>query len=333
LTIRPLLLWCLFFLVCLGLGYPTLNRYDPASTPGLSDSADYFRMSTGHADQVGGHRRFRVLVPALAGPVYRALEGHTGTWNALSLAFLLVTSSFTAAAAVLLAGAGRIVTGRYDVGLVAALLFLLNFVTPNSLLAGSVDSAELLGMLLVTRALLADSWWWLPVIAIPAAMAKETFLPLAAVFAASWLLLTPAGDRQLGRRMVPWLATITAGALAIGLVHRSISGTFAWPWDVAASVKRYGSYFGEIWRCVSDRGFWYVFVWLLPLGLVRLPRIGIQWAGASVLAAFAAVALGAWNASEGNVARAVFNVLGPALTVAASLLLVPTSRRVPKPKD
>ena len=69
------MLWGLFFLICHGLGYPSLNRYDPLTAPGLTDAADYFRMADGHAEQLGGHRRFRVLVPALAAPLHQLLNG------------------------------------------------------------------------------------------------------------------------------------------------------------------------------------------------------------------------------------------------------------------
>jgi len=41
------ILWVLFFLVCLGLGYPTLNRYDPRTSGGMIDSVDYYKLVTG----------------------------------------------------------------------------------------------------------------------------------------------------------------------------------------------------------------------------------------------------------------------------------------------
>src|ERR1039458_9415413 len=36
-TARVALLFCVFFLIACGLGYPVLNRFDPRQTPGLSD--------------------------------------------------------------------------------------------------------------------------------------------------------------------------------------------------------------------------------------------------------------------------------------------------------
>ena len=40
-TARLALLFCVFFLIACGLGYPILNRFDPRQTPGLSDVKTY----------------------------------------------------------------------------------------------------------------------------------------------------------------------------------------------------------------------------------------------------------------------------------------------------
>jgi hypothetical protein len=42
-----LVLWPLFFTICFGLGYPTLRRYDPRMTEGLSDASKYYAIVTG----------------------------------------------------------------------------------------------------------------------------------------------------------------------------------------------------------------------------------------------------------------------------------------------
>lgn len=40
-------LFCLFLLIAWGLGYPTLNRYDPRDIPGLTDVSSYAAMVGG----------------------------------------------------------------------------------------------------------------------------------------------------------------------------------------------------------------------------------------------------------------------------------------------
>src|SRR2546428_6658143 len=64
-----ILRWTLFFLICLGLGYAAVERYDPRTTPGLSDSTLYYRLVAGEEVQ-GRDMRFRVLVPYVARPFY-----------------------------------------------------------------------------------------------------------------------------------------------------------------------------------------------------------------------------------------------------------------------
>src|SRR6266496_4783525 len=57
------ILWLLFFLICLGLGYPTLKRYDPARAEGLTDAIVYRQMVLGslgprpHAEVFAGRIR------------------------------------------------------------------------------------------------------------------------------------------------------------------------------------------------------------------------------------------------------------------------------------
>src|SRR5580704_13984603 len=80
LRVRHITLWAMFFLVCLGLGYPTLNRYDPTKTVGMSDALQYSRLVVDGPQAAEGHWRYRVLVPFLAKPIYRLTAGRIGSW-------------------------------------------------------------------------------------------------------------------------------------------------------------------------------------------------------------------------------------------------------------
>ena len=79
---RVALLFCIFFLIACGLGYPILNRFDPRQTPGLSDVKTYAALVTGtnsfDAEDLR-FRRFRVLVPWIAKPFY--LAGTRTIWQ------------------------------------------------------------------------------------------------------------------------------------------------------------------------------------------------------------------------------------------------------------
>ena len=57
-------------------------------------------------------------------------------------------------------------------------------------------------------------------------------------------------------------------------------------------------------------------------GMWRLPK---TWVVASVCAALAALAMGAYDDAVGNTVRPLFSALGPLLSLSASLLLVEAS--------
>jgi hypothetical protein len=103
-TARVALLFCIFFLIACGLGYPVLNRFDPRQTPGLSDVKTYASIVTGTAIVDAGdmrYRRFRVLVPWLARPFYWLARGRVATWDPVMFGLLVADSLFVAGTAVL----------------------------------------------------------------------------------------------------------------------------------------------------------------------------------------------------------------------------------------
>ncbi len=138
-TIAPLppsritLLTILFFVICCGLGYPSLNRVDWRQAPGgLTDVVTYADMvSSPTAHDLHNHMRFRILVPYLARPVYQLAKGHVGTWDPVMFSLLVVTAACVALTAILLLLIVFDITGLYGTALVAALLYLLNFAVPN----------------------------------------------------------------------------------------------------------------------------------------------------------------------------------------------------------
>src|SRR3954464_9518030 len=113
------LLWAMFYLVCLGLGYPTLNRYDPAKIAGTVDAQEYRHAVLGDTPP-DNHVRYRVLVPYLARPIYRLAAGHIGTWDPIWFSMLIVNSAFVAAAALMLTRLAAAVGLSAGSGLLAA---------------------------------------------------------------------------------------------------------------------------------------------------------------------------------------------------------------------
>jgi hypothetical protein len=95
---RLLLLSLLFFFICLGLGYPILNRIDWRQAPGgLEDVLTYANLVTSPpTPDLNYHTQFRVLVPYLARPIYRIAKNHIGTWDPIMFGLLVVNSFFVA---------------------------------------------------------------------------------------------------------------------------------------------------------------------------------------------------------------------------------------------
>jgi len=171
-TFYRVLLPCILLLVCLSLGYPTLNRYDIRTV--VPDSADYARMVAAGPQAARPAYRARVLVPYLARPFARLARGHVGSWDAISLGLLVANSLLTAATAYILVIIAFRVSGSLQTAVVAALLYLLNFAVSNLMLAGMVDSGEALFLMAAAALMLQERWAWLPIIAVPGAISKET---------------------------------------------------------------------------------------------------------------------------------------------------------------
>jgi hypothetical protein len=323
---RSIILWTLFFVICVSMGYPTLNRYDPRSIPGLSDSIGYYALVTGGGDQAGDESH-RVLVPYLAKPVYWMAKGHLNTWDPVFFALLVVNSFFVATTAFILVSVGRRMVGNDAAGFVSGLLYLTSFAVANLNLSGYVDSAVNCMMMAVIWAMLSERWWLLPVFGALGALAKETFVPLAAVLAFGWWLTAfRRGAPRLSR--LAWIGAMVA--LGIVIVTRLMSRGSS-PYSLlsfaASRSAESGSghfYLSGLYRCVVAREFLFTFAWLLPLGLWRLGRIPKTWVIGSASAALAALLMGAYDDAQGNATRAVFSAIGPLLSLSASLLLLET---------
>jgi uncharacterized membrane protein len=309
---QQVVLWSLFFSICMGLGYPTLNRYDPRSVPGLFDSIGYYSLVTG--GDLAGDESHRVLVPDLAKPIYWLVKGHLHTWDPVFFALLVVNSFFIATTAYLLVGIGHRIVEDYAVALLSGLLYLANFAVANFNLSGYVDSAINCMMIAVVWTLLTERWWLLPLWGVLGALAKETFIPLSAVFAFAWWL-TSCRRGALKLTRLAWVGAMAAvGFATLTFVMARVSPpstpmTFAASrWDESGTAYFYLS---GLVGCLTARESLYVFGWLLPLGIWRLGRLPRTWVVASVCAALAALAIGAYDDAMGNTVRPVFSALEP----------------------
>ena len=90
-------------------------------------------------------------------------------------------------------------------------------------------------------------------------------------------------------------------------------------------------FFSGLVRCLAAREFLFVFGWLLPLGLFRLGRLPRAWVAGSACAAFAALAMGAYDDALGNATRAIFSACGPVLSLSVAVFLTDAANAVRKP--
>ena len=308
----------LLFVVCFGLGYPTLNRYTPPATHGLSDSLQYYRLVEQGPQAAFGHWKYRILVPFLAKPIYWIASGRLRSWNPTSFALLVVNSGFCAAAATLLS---RLVFRLYQnsvIAVTASFAYLLNFTVANFHLSGLVDSAEAFWFLALTWSLMTRRWLVLPIIGLFAGLSKETFVPGAFVFATVWILSEP--NREWAKASAGILGMTVVALITVMAVRSTIDHALVTPWQIVVQEKVVSAgVLHNLLAIFMSWTFWLTLVWA-PFLFLAAKRIPKAWSYGAVAGAVASLALAVWNnAGGGNTARPMFNVLGPVLALSFAL--------------
>ncbi len=334
------LLWLLFFLICLGLGHAPLNHYDPGVMGGTYDVADYRDIVLGRRGEfdpgprVGVDARIyqsqnlnRVLVPYVARPFYWLGRGHVGTWDPVLFGLLIANAIFTATTTCLLVAIGFRLTLSYPTALLGATLFLLNFCVTNfSLAGGMVDSAE--GCFLLAHRVVPAHRplvFIAPVASRFGALAKETFAPLSAMFVFGWWISEVRRDR-LQLPHFAWMSALVVASMThrLRLLCQLSRGDLFGPGSMQLFVHDSAGFLTGMRGCILNHGFWFIFIWLLPLGMVRLGRLPRPWVLATAVAFCGALVMGAYNNAGGSTSRALFSVAGPILSLSAAVFLAGT---------
>jgi hypothetical protein len=307
----------LLFAICGGLGYPILNRYDPTRTDGTKDSANYAHViREGHGGE--HHRNYRVLQAWVSRPIYLLARHRSGPWSPMGVALLFGSCVFMAMAGTLTVSLAMRTQASGAGALLAVLLLLCNFWVPNNHLAGMVDAGEMFALLLVAWALSRQRWWLLPLIGIIGALAKETSIIMGAAMCIGWWVID--------RRAMCWVwiaGFVLAGLLTMMALRFEALGEVVWPWNFAADKRSHDALSVDLVSMFSEPGFWYGWVWLLPLGIWRLGRLPRAWVLGSLAAALAALAMALWHgAGGGGAARPMLNAAGPVLSVSAAMCLL-----------
>jgi hypothetical protein len=317
--IRNIVLWLVFFLICMGLGYPTLNRYDPRKTGGLLDTETYYELAVHGPANADPQLRYRLLIPELVRPIARIAAGHIGTWEPVFFGFLVVNSFFTATTAYLLVVVARKLGAEESVALLAAALCLLNFETANVRLSGMVDSAEGFCFIAIVWSLLSGRIGLLALWGVIGALSRETFVPLCIAFTAAWWWFTPGKGKNWRVAVLPSLAAL----VSITILQSVVSGHLLLPSEFAAALQPSGGHLSALFHNIVDQNLLYCIVWLLPLGLPRLTRLPSPWIAGCAAATVVDFALVTWHSSSpGAAARPFFSIAGPMLSLSAAMYLV-----------
>ena len=317
-------LWGVFFLIALSLGYPGLSRYSPANTVNLDDSAVYYQLTKDGLDAVNtDHRSTRVLVPFMARPIHYLLGGKVGSWDSVQFSLLIIASIFCASIAILIIKICEYIFKDKIVGVIASFIFYTNFSVSNLYLAGLVDAAECFFITLLFYLLLQRRWQYLPIIAIFATLAKETFLPIGVCIVSVWWLYTAIQEKKIDIESLLWMACFALVSIIVVVALKSYAlGGIVMPWQYADSMESsYGFTFERI--LVEIRRFSYVFIWLLPLAVFRFNKIPMQLLASAFLTLAAIFVMGIWAGVSGAaMSRYMFNIAGPLLSISAALFLI-----------
>jgi len=230
----------------------------------------------------------------------------------------------------------------WSVSVIAAFAYLLNFSVANYQLSGLVDSADAFLFVLLTWALLSRKWALLPAVGLVAGLTKETFIPMGFVFAGTWVLSESSAQRA--KRALAVLAMAVVGLITVLVVRSSIDHTLVLPWNIVAQERSAaGGFIHNLLHAGAEWNLWLVIIWL-PFVFIAAKYVPTAWCRGALAAAVVTVALSAWNdagpaagrsvVSAGNVARPLFDVVGPLFAIAFALTveLVPQNHSGPTRK-
>lgn len=316
------ILWGLFFVIALSLGYPTLNRYDPGKA-NLADNIHYQNLITeGFQASSESHWRYRVLVPYVAKPFYHLGKGRIGSWNPVAFGLLISNALFLASTALILLMFCFRISGDVRAGLIAGLLLLANFNVSNLYLAGLVDAGEVFVVTLLAWSMLNGFWVALPALGILGGLAKETCIPIGVALASGWFLSDWLKEQFSRKHFLLIVAFGLASLLTLAALKVIGGADMRWPWEnLAGGSMVKGGFFSEFFGLLINKSFFYTFIWLLPLGALGLRYISRGWVWGSAASALVVLVLSAGIGVGDNIGRPLFSAMGPMLTVSAAVFL------------
>jgi hypothetical protein len=184
-----------------------------------------------------------------------------------------------------------------------------------------IDAGEACFMAALTWSLLTSRWYLLPLWGLLGGLAKESFVPFASIFALTWWWVERRESERSSSNFKWIIVLALAGLTSVSAVHSMLTGQLRWPWQIAGQAQSPVNFFVALWHCLSERSFWLVFGWLLPLGIWRLKLFPRPWLAASAATTVLALLLGAYANAGGTIGRGVFDIVGPLLSLSVAVLI------------
>jgi len=285
----------IFFLICLGLGYAVLNRFDPASLVSMNDTAFYTAIVINGIDGVSADFPDRILVPYLAHLVFLIIP-KIGSWNMVNFALLIVNSFFTSLSAMLILKMSYKITKKIEYSILSCMFFLLNFHVINFYLVSSIDSAYGFSLLLLIYSLYSQKFNYLPILAILGCMIKEVFLPVGSGFILGWIIYELYKYKNIETtRVILFISFMAIGVITIllsDLMINSGNDTFLYWSQYTQNLSSNKVEFSLFAIFIGAIKFFFTLGWVLILAIPSLKHLPYNIVFASFFACTITIILG-----------------------------------------
>lgn len=317
---KLLLLGFFFSAISFSLGYHTINSFIPEAVPEAADAFIYKDLVVNGPSAISqDHRSSRILIPMVAHVIYKVLPLKVGSWDTANFSLLIVNSFICSIIGIIIFYITLGIKGDSLEGLLASLLFFLNFAIPNYYLSSLVDSGECLFSLLLFLVMYNNKWFLLPVIGVLGVLTKETFLPVSFLFIASWLFVEWFETKKLNvRRIIYFVVFMILSVLTVIILKSIIFNRLMFPWDYAKTLLKPHVAFASSNALSEIRRFFYVFIWLLPFSIMHFKNIPKIWRYSSLSSVIVIAFLSIWAGTSGAAtSRYIFNYIGPMLCISS----------------
>ena len=123
-----------------------------------------------------------------------------------------------------------------------------------------------------------------------------------------------------------------AGAASLASALTFTHGHLLFPWTYGGMLRSNAASAANVVAVFKNRDFWFVFAWLLPLGLFWVKRLPREWGMASFITSLVAIGFTAYHNNAGDAgpaaARPIFSIVGPLLSAGVAWLWMDLSVRV-----